>query len=280
MAGFEDYTGELKIGLNVLMGYYAQHQAEMLDGDATVFETIDNAATGEMRTQVRSLLGAFLFSGDSIYKKVKVLSGGEKSRLALAKLLLLPSNLLVFDEPTNHLDMIAKDVLKDALLRYSGSLIIVSHDRDFLKGLTTKTVEFKNKKMIEYPGGIDEFLEKQEIISLRQLESNQKAVSSYNEEFPKPESSVKTARENQKAFHKEENKLKKQVKQCEEDIDKLEKRINELEILFSDPDFFSNIELMKEKQTEYNNLRNELASKVDEWEQLILQLEEFQTSKE
>ncbi len=143
LVGEEPYEGKIKIGHNVAIGYYAQHQAEKLDGESTVFDVIDKAATGDMRSKVRNLLGSFLFRGDDIYKKVKVLSGGEKSRLALAHLLLEPTNLLILDEPTNHLDMRSKDILKEALMGYEGTLIVVSHDRDFLQGLTNKVYEFR-----------------------------------------------------------------------------------------------------------------------------------------
>jgi ATP-binding cassette subfamily F protein 3 len=154
----ESYQGSLLIGYNVLIGYYSQNQAEMLDENLTVLETIDRIATGDIRLKIRNLLGAFLFSGDSVSKKVKVLSGGEKSRLALARLLLQPINFLILDEPTSHLDMPAKDVLKRALLDYKGTLIVVSHDRDFLNGLTNKTYYFKDKKIKEYQGNINYFL--------------------------------------------------------------------------------------------------------------------------
>ena len=166
LAGILDFDGELTLGTNLSLGYYAQHQAEMLDPDATVFDIVDRAATGEIRKKIRSLLGAFLFSGSAVDKKVRVLSGGEKSRLSICKLLLQPINIMILDEPTNHFDMISKEVLKNALLDYKGALIIVSHDRDFLQGLTTKTVEFKKGKIKEYIGDINEFLAQQQIDSL------------------------------------------------------------------------------------------------------------------
>lgn len=174
LAGMESYEGELTEGANISLGYYAQHQAHLLEGNQTVFDVINNSAQNEMRTQIRSLLGAFLFSGDDIYKKVSVLSGGEKSRLSLAKLLLEPINFLIMDEPTNHLDMIAKEVLKNSLKEYTGSMIIVSHDREFLEDLTTRTIEFKGGYTKEYPGDIREFLEHQKMEALHELDMNKK----------------------------------------------------------------------------------------------------------
>jgi ATP-binding cassette subfamily F protein 3 len=174
LAGIEDYDGTLEIGPNISLGYYAQHQAELLDSDATVFETIDRIATGEMRKKIRSILGGFLFSGSTVDKKVKVLSGGEKSRLSICKLLFQPINVLILDEPTNHFDMVSKDVLKNALIDFKGAMIIVSHDRDFLQGLTSKTIEFKKGKTKEYIGDINEFLAQQQIDSLDLLETSRR----------------------------------------------------------------------------------------------------------
>jgi ATP-binding cassette subfamily F protein 3 len=170
-AGLIDFEGKMEVGTNLNIGYFSQNQAESLDPDATVFETIDRVATGEMRKKIRSMLGGFLFSGNSIDKKVRVLSGGEKSRLSICKMLFLPINVLILDEPTNHFDMISKDVLKNALLDYKGTLIIVSHDRDFLEGLTHKTIEFKKGQIKEYIGDINEFLAQQKIDSLDMLET-------------------------------------------------------------------------------------------------------------
>ena len=152
LSGKLPYTGELKYGHNVVIGYYAQDQSDFLDPDRTVFQTIDDIATGDIRPKIRTILGGFLFSGDAIDKKVKVLSGGEKSRLSLAKMLLIPSNLLILDEPTNHLDMHSKDILKTALIQYDGTLIVVSHDRDFLKGLTNRVFEFRERYDKGIPG--------------------------------------------------------------------------------------------------------------------------------
>jgi ATP-binding cassette subfamily F protein 3 len=155
-----DHEGSLKIGHNVRTGYFAQNQDELLDENSTVLDTIDYVAKGEIRTKIRDMLGAFLFRGEDVDKKIKVLSGGERSRLALVKLLLEPANLLVLDEPTNHLDMRSKDILKQALIKYDGTLIVVSHDRDFLDGLVTKVYEFRHNRIKENIGGIYDFLRK------------------------------------------------------------------------------------------------------------------------
>jgi ATP-binding cassette subfamily F protein 3 len=173
IVGATDVTaGLLELGANTQLGYYAQDQADKLDGDMTVFETIDDVATGEMRTRVRNLLGCFLFSGEDVDKKVKVLSGGEKSRLALAKLLLDPINLLVLDEPTNHLDLRSKAVLKEALQQYDGTLLVVSHDRDFLRGLTDRVYEFGDGKIKEFIGDIYDYLESKQVENMREYEQS------------------------------------------------------------------------------------------------------------
>jgi ATP-binding cassette subfamily F protein 3 len=271
IAGIESYEGDMKLGHNVYLGYFAQHQAEMLDGDATVLETIDNAATGDIRTQIRSLLGAFLFSGDSVYKKVRVLSGGEKSRLALAKLLLAPTNLIVMDEPTNHLDMMAKGVLKKALINYQGALIIVSHDRDFLKGLTTKSVEFKNQGIREYPGDIEEYLAKQQIATLDEVQSDQPA--GIEDDKPEPVKQAKLDREKQKAIQREENKVRRMINLCEEEIHALETKITEYDSFFASPEYYNNHDKYPQKKEEYSQLRKNLETRMEEWEQLNLQLE-------
>ncbi|MBX3043710.1 MAG: ABC-F family ATP-binding cassette domain-containing protein [Candidatus Kapabacteria bacterium] len=174
LAGMIDCEGILEKGANLSIGYFSQHQAESLDPDATVFETIDRVATGEMRKKIRSMLGAFLFSGNAVDKKVRVLSGGEKSRLSICKMLFSPINVLILDEPTNHFDMLSKDVLKNALLDFKGTMIIVSHDREFLQGITTKTYEFKKGKIREYIGDINEFLAQQQIDSLDLLETGKR----------------------------------------------------------------------------------------------------------
>jgi ATP-binding cassette subfamily F protein 3 len=165
-----DFSGELSLGHNVMIGYFAQNQASMLDEELTVFQTIDDVAEGDIRTKIKDILGAFMFGGDNITKKVKVLSGGERTRLAMIKLLLEPVNLLILDEPTNHLDMKTKDILKSALNDFDGTLIVVSHDRDFLDGLVEKVYEFGNKRVKEHLGDIYSFLSKKKMENLREIE--------------------------------------------------------------------------------------------------------------
>jgi ATP-binding cassette subfamily F protein 3 len=198
IAGATDVTsGLLELGANTQLGYYAQDQADKLDGDMTVFETIDDVATGEMRTRVRNLLGCFLFSGEDVDKKVKVLSGGEKSRLALAKLLLDPINLLVLDEPTNHLDLRSKAVLKEALQQYDGTLLVVSHDRDFLRGLTDRVYEFGGGKIKEFIGDIYDYLESKQVENMREYEQSLLRPSPKNGPAQAGASGAKPAKEKQ-----------------------------------------------------------------------------------
>jgi len=264
-----DFDGNLRIGTNVLIGYYAQHQAELLDQNSTVLEIIDRAATGEMRSQIRKLLGAFLFSGNDVFKKVKVLSGGEKSRLAIARLLLKESNFLILDEPTNHLDMAAKDVLKNALMNYNGSLIVVSHDRNFLHELTNRTIYFTNKGIIEYTGDIYDFIEKHKLESLNELNSlTLKKTINLQESASSQESQNKILREQKKLLLKESNKLKKKIALIENEIEEIEHNIKALEIFFSDPFNFNNVELMREKQFEYKNYKLLLNEKMNEWTEI------------
>lgn len=274
IGGFEPFEGELIQGNNVIIGYYAQHQASELTGDLSVFDLIDSAATGDMRTKVRSLLGAFLFSGDSVYKKVKVLSGGEKSRLALAKILLEPVNLLILDEPTNHLDMAAKEVLKNALIDFSGALIVVSHDRDFLEGLTQKTYEFKNNKISEYLGDINYYLEKKNLESLKELEKKNVIKQTSSSEIP---SKNQSDRERKKEFQREENKLNKAIANCESEIANLENRISEIDKLFADSEFFSNQEKYIKTKQEYDKLRNDLDERMNRWDTLVQTLDNLKT---
>ncbi len=273
LAGKESAEGSVKIGLNVHIGYFAQKQAETLDESASVFDVIDRAATGDMRMQIRNLLGAFLFSGDDVYKKVKVLSGGEKARLAIAKMLLEPMNLMILDEPTNHLDMISKDVLKDALKTYDGALIIVSHDRDFLDGLTDKTVEFRDKKLIEIPGGIYDYLEKRRFDEIEEVAAEVKAVKSKKKSEP---GAAKIAFEEAKKTRREKSKIEKAVAESETKIEKIETEIAEIEDLFASPEFYEDQEKSVETKNRFEALQNELEAEMEEWERLHQELESFE----
>lgn len=277
ITGIEPYDGILKIGENVNIGYYAQHQASMLSGESTVFEVIDKAAVGEMRTKVRHLLGAFLFSGDDVYKKIKVLSGGEKSRLALAKLLLTPCNLLILDEPTNHLDMLTKDVLKKALLEYTGTLIIVSHDREFLEGLTDKTFEFKNKNITEYPGDINYYLEKTELSDLDSIKSDVDFLNDLAKDYEIVESESKNRREKLKELQRDLKKSHKELEETEKIIISLENEIEEYANKFASSEFYSGDNPTKDTHEKYGLINTQLKEMFSKWESLsekIMDLEQ------
>ena len=262
LAGVEPYEGTVTIGHNVSIGYFAQQQAETLDGNRTVFETVDDVATGEMRTKIRALLGAFLFSGDDVYKKVKVLSGGEKSRLAMAILLLQPSNLLILDEPTNHLDMRSKDVLKQAIKSYEGTLIVVSHDREFLEGLTDQVAEFKLGKVRVYEGDIYEYLRQRNIEQLADLD----IVKQQKKAIKTP--IVSHEREELKKNDQEKRKKEKRIHELESLINNLEIEQKSLEEQMSDPTLYSMPDLMKSIHQNYNNIKLSLEKALTEWTSL------------
>lgn len=268
-----DYEGTANLGHNISMGYFSQHQADLLNKELTVFQTIDNAAIGDMRTKVRSILGAFLFSGDSVDKKVKVLSGGERSRLAMAKLLLEPHNLLILDEPTNHLDISSKDILKDALSSYEGALIVVSHDRDFLQGLTQKTFHFGGHKVKEYLGGIDYFLEKQRIEYLNEVERKSKEEAQEKPVYDGK--SAKESREEQKKIQREQNKIKKIIADIELHISNCETAIAEIEAKFTLPDIIAHPLKLKALQAEYDNEKQNLDNLMLRWEEANTELEKI-----
>ena len=264
--------GTSMLGHNVKIGYYAQNQAQMLNGEKTVFETIDEVATGEMRSRVRALLGSFLFSGETIDKKVKVLSGGEKARLALAKMLLEPVNLLVLDEPTNHLDMQSKDILKNALLHYNGTLILVSHDRDFLQGLTNKLFEFRDHKVFEHLGDVYSFLASREIDTFSQWES---PIGGSDDTRPgKMEN--KMVYEQKKQRERERRKLLSRISQTEEAVSRVEDEIQKITTLLASPD-------PEKDHTDvfhhYQELQHTMQSLETTWEQLNLELESFDGQK-
>ncbi len=262
-----EYEGIMKPGHNVSIGYYAQNQAQMLDPAKTVFETLDEIAVGDIRTRTRAILGSFLFSGEAIEKKVSVLSGGEKSRLALAKLLLKPVNLLVLDEPTNHLDMVSKDILKNALLRYDGTLIIVSHDRDFLQGLTTKVVEFRNQKLKEFPGDVYDFLEVRRLDHLRDLEQPARKGTTIGE--PGEPSSGKIDYEQRKAQERERRRIASKIEAAEDKIVKLESEIALHDQMMSNPDQHPGIMTDQDFFNRYSNLKKELEEATKTWEKLL-----------
>ena len=277
------FEGQLKVGHNVQIGYFAQNQAQLLDEQLTVFQTIDNAAKGEIRLRINDILGAFMFGGEESDKKVRVLSGGERSRLAMIRLLLEPVNLLILDEPTNHLDMPSKDVLKEAIRAFDGTAIIVSHDREFLDGLVTKVYEFGGGRVREHLGGIYDFLQSKKIAELSELgitrgtgvrgakgESN--ASPSANPKSPSPEPHASKA---SYAEHKEQQKrirkAERAVEESERKISDMERRLKELDQLLMEPANAANMELV----TEYTTIKRSLDEEVERWERCSEELEQL-----
>ncbi len=262
------YEGNLKIGYNVQIGYFAQNQAQLLDENLTVFDTIDRVAKGDVRLKIRDILGAFMFGGEASDKKVKVLSGGERSRLAMIRLLLEPVNLLILDEPTNHLDMRSKDVLKEAIKEFDGTVIVVSHDRDFLDGLVSKVYEFGGGEVREYLGGIYDFLQKKKIENLDELQLSKSpaAVEEKKEILP---TESKLSYEERKEQNKKVRKLEKLVADCEKRIEKLEAQVAELETRMSTPEGASDVKLYEEHQ----RIKKQIAEAEEEWENASLELE-------
>ena len=267
------FTGELKIGHNVQIGYFAQNQAQLLDESLSVFDTIDRVARGEIRLKINDILGAFMFGGEASEKKVKVLSGGERSRLAMIRLLLEPVNLLILDEPTNHLDMPSKDVLKEAIKAFDGTAIIVSHDREFLDGLVSKVYEFGGGKVREHLGGIYDYLrncEKSgvEAFSLK-TETTPAQAKTANTEEKAPKQSYAERKERQKLIAKAE----KAVKESERKIEQMEKRLKELDEILSKPENASDMTIV----TEYTSTKKSLDEEVEKWEEASLDLEELRS---
>ena len=244
-----DFEGNIKRGEKVIINYFAQNQNELLDSNITIIEYIESIPTEKTESQLRGLLGAFLFSGDAVYKKIKVLSGGEKARLALCGLLLSPSNVIILDEPTNHLDVFAKDILKQALIQYTGTLILVSHDRHFLSGLTDRVIEFNDKKIREYPGDIDSYLDQQEIISEIPAKKKKKNIVVYKQK---------------KEIDKQLRFLNKQNKNIEKKIEKIEKELKEFNELLDEV----NKENINNKidYNDYNRLNDLLNVQLENWE--------------
>ena len=267
------YEGKLTIGHNVQIGYFAQNQAQLLDENLTVFDTIDYVAKGDIRLKIRDILGAFMFGGEASDKKVKVLSGGERSRLAMIKLLLEPVNFLILDEPTNHLDMRSKDVLKEAIKEFDGTVVVVSHDREFLDGLVTKVFEFGGGVVKEHIGGIYDFLQKKKIENLNELQlSSSPTASAMKKEEGEPVSENKLSYEAQKELNKKLRKLEKQVADCEQKIEKLEAQIAEVEAKMATPEGASDMSLYEQHQ----QLKKDLDAVVEEWEGVSIELEEAQ----
>ena len=269
------YEGKLTIGHNVQIGYFAQNQAQMLDENLSVFDTIDYVAKGDIRLKIRDILGAFMFGGEASDKKVKVLSGGERSRLAMIKLLLEPVNFLILDEPTNHLDMRSKDVLKEAIKEFDGTVIVVSHDREFLDGLVTKVYEFGGGVVKEHIGGIYDFLQKKKIESLNELQlSASPTVSATKKEEPETVSENKLSYEAQKELNKKIRKLEKRIADCEQKIEKLETEISGVEADMATPEGASDMALYEKHQ----KLKKDLDQTGEEWEAVSMELEEMQGS--
>lgn len=273
------FTGNLKIGHNVKIGYFAQNQAQLLDGELTVFDTIDHVAVGEIRTKIRDILGAFMFGGEASDKKVKVLSGGEKTRLAMIKLLLEPVNFLILDEPTNHLDMATKDILKNAIKDFDGTVIVVSHDREFLDGLVSKVYEFGGGKVLECLGGIYDFLEKKKIDSLHQLELSKSTTTTVSDRpalFVNSTENVSAKSQDYAAMKNREKALrraKRKVEEAEMTINNLEKQIAEMENLMAEGSDDETIYIT------HGTLRTELENAMAIWEQASIEFEEMNSSK-
>ena len=265
------YEGKLTIGHNVQIGYFAQNQAQLLDENLTVFDTIDRVAKGDIRLKIRDILGAFMFGGEASDKKVKVLSGGERSRLAMIKLLLEPVNLLILDEPTNHLDMRSKDVLKDAIREFDGTAIIVSHDREFLDGLVTKVYEFGGGLVKEHIGGIYDFLQKKQIDNLNELQLSSSPSVSKGKEEKEPASEGRLSYEAQKDLNRKIRKLEKQVESLEASIGDMEQQVAQLEERMATPEGASDMKLYEAHQA----LKKQIAEAEAEWENVSLELEKL-----
>ena len=278
------FTGNLKIGHNIQIGYFAQNQAQLLDEELTVFQTIDNVAKGDIRLKIRDILGAFMFGCEASDKKVKVLSGGERSRLAMIKLLLEPVNLLILDEPTNHLDMQSKDVLKEAIKAFNGTVIVVSHDREFLDGLVDKVYEFGGGKVKEHLGGIYDFLRTKKMEDLSALNtvetSNTKTLNTKSDYIQQStvnsQPSTVNNYEARKEIQRRINKIEKQIATCEKDIETYEKQQAELGETLMSPEHASDMKLVNE----YTEIQEKLSAEMAKWEDLATQLEKWKAKLE
>ena len=265
------YTGKLKIGHNVQIGYFAQNQAQLLDDSISIYDTIDQVATGDMRLKINDLLGAFMFGGEIAEKKVKFLSGGERSRLSMIKLLLEPVNLLILDEPTNHLDLPSKDVLKEAIKAFDGTAIIVSHDREFLDGLVDKVYEFGGGKVVEHLGGIYDYLRARNASTIQEAIDNKTDKVTQTNAPSESNADYKQSYLERKEWQKKLNKAEKAVKECENRIAKMEQRIKELDALLADSKNASNMELV----TEYTTIKQHLDEENEQWFTLSESLSEL-----
>ena len=261
----EQSEGEIKIGANVSVGYYAQNQDDLMNGDFTVYDTLDRVAVGDIRTRLRDILGAFLFRGEDIEKKVKVLSGGERSRLAMARMMLEPHNLLILDEPTNHMDMRSKDILKTALQKFDGTVVVVSHDREFLDGIVDKVYEFRDGGVREYLGGIYYFLEKRKVENLREIERKAPMTATAKDE---PMSSGKLSYEQKKEQEKLLRKLRKNVEQIEAELANIEVQIAEYDARFA-----TATEYNAEDYKAYDELKGRYDHLMHEWEKASYEVE-------
>jgi ATP-binding cassette subfamily F protein 3 len=269
IVGNLDYKGNLTIGHNVSIGYFAQNQDEIMDPTQTVLETIDRVATGAIRTKIRDILGAFLFRGDDVDKKVSVLSGGECNRLAMVKLMLQPYNLLVLDEPTNHLDMRSKDILKNAIQKFDGTVIVVSHDREFLSNLVSKVYEFRDGNVKEHLGGVSEFLQKRKLENLKSLETRKE--SDRQQRNDKSSTDNKQQWLERKEIDKQIRKMETKTEEVEAAIHKIEKRIEAMDAILSSPE--GTTEADSDFFSRYNDLKAQVSKLMEEWERLSLEID-------
>ena len=265
-----EFDGGIKLGHSVMMGYFEQDQEEKLDQKKTVFETIDEAAVGDVRKQVRGLLGSFLFRGDDIDKKVQVLSGGERGRLAICKLLLEPYNFLLMDEPTNHLDIRSKDILKKALINYEGTVIMVSHDRDFMKGICDRLFEFRDGKVKEHLCDIEDFMQLRKVERLNELDLEKKDNKEKKQEVTsnKNTSHAISSNEEINKHELEQKQIRNQIKKVEEIIENLESKIKDCDLKLSDASEYEKLVNNKSFFEEYNQFKITLEKEIEKWESL------------
>lgn len=272
-----DSEGEIELGHQVKLGYYAQNQSELLDEEKTVLQTIEDAADEQSRPRVRNMLGSFLFSGDATEKKIKVLSGGERARVALCKLLLEPVNLLVMDEPTNHLDMVSKDILKRALKNYDGTLVIVSHDRDFLQGLTEKVYEFKDKNIKEHLGDVNAFLEAKKVEDFKAFELKREKQKEEKQQAP---SENQLSYEARKQLDKDIRKASNKVSKLERSVEKLETLLKDLDAQLADPEKFKELSKQPDFYANYEKSQSDLNAFMQEWEESLEALEQLKKQRD